>query len=153
MGAGVDPGSTSGNVQTRGRRAGRVAAGTRTQQSHNSCGSDHDTLAATRDIKRTYRTIRGGKTSEVHDVHISYIRNLIHLWSTLEGMQRERHGAQNVPLFHHTYTNTCTASISNTCVQERAPEATSHDPLRMYVKSSMIQNVYFLDSRPVVGDT
>lgn len=75
MGAGIDPGATSGNVrvedntsiQNRGGRAGgMVAAVTHAQQGHN-CSGDHDTAAAARrDIKRTYRTIRGGKTSEVY---------------------------------------------------------------------------------------
>lgn len=62
MGAGIDPSAGSfrvedNKIQTRGR-VRRAAVGTRGHL------SDHDT-AATRDIKRAYRTIRGGKTSEV----------------------------------------------------------------------------------------
>lgn len=76
MGPGIEFGATGGNVRVGdgdsltpgGRAGGRVAVGTHAQQTHSS-HDDHDTATTTRDIKRTYRTIRGGKTSEVYHVH------------------------------------------------------------------------------------
>lgn len=61
MGAGVDPGASDScrendlQSYTSGRAAAPGTAG----------HIDHNIVTMTRDTKRTYRTIRGGKTSEV----------------------------------------------------------------------------------------